>query len=176
MFYISFNLPIQSSGKKICLKDTYEFFPKYHLPSNDGPIEFSALCRSIMTKPIKLFQNVQKIYQMMSIYPPQSNQNCTFNIKNLCILLSMVSVTIASIAYVLFDTRSAVEYGRCCIAIFSELEMILYFFVQFSKMPRIRKLIENFEAFIKKSEYFPTFSLKLALKQREICIFFMLKN
>lgn len=69
----------------------------------------------------------------------------------------MASMTIASIAYVLFDIRTALDYGRCCLAIFAELEMILYFLVQFLKMPKIRKLIENFEAFIKKSEHFSIF-------------------
>lgn len=113
----------------------------------------SVCCVSlIMTKPTILFQYVKSTYQIMGIYPSQSNRDCSFNIKIFCITSSMMFVAIASIAYLLFDTQSVMEFGWCFNSVVALLVMLLNFFVQLSKMPKIRRLVQNFEAFIKKSE------------------------
>lgn len=88
----------------------------------------------------------------MYISPLQSNPNCSFNIKNLCALLSMIFVTVASIAYMLFDSKSLLEFGKCFNTVVSLAEIILYFLVQVSKMTKIQNLISDFERFIKKSK------------------------
>lgn len=147
------NKLLYSMEKKTFWKHDSFFFK---ISSNDSFIRRShSVCQVtwIMAKPIVLFQYVKSIYQTMNIYPPQSNLKCSFNIKNLCILSSMVFVTIATIVYLLFNTLSVLEFGRSFNTIVAEFEMILCFFVQFFKMPKIRKLIEDFELFIKKSEW-----------------------
>lgn len=106
----------------------------------------------IMARSIKLFRYVQYYYKTLSIYPSHLCQSCSINFRNICVFSSMVFIATTTFSYALFEAAELEERGRSLTAFFSSVLFIEFFVVNFLKMSKIRKLIENFEIFIESSK------------------------
>lgn len=106
-----------------------------------------------MAGQLKLLRSTQKVYQHMGIYPPQSNQNqLQFNWRNILMLFSLIQIFIFSLAFLIFEAETIVDAGSSFYAVNSLLCCTIYYLMKMWKMPKIRKLIENFEKFIEESK------------------------
>lgn len=102
---------------------------------------------------IKLFRFIQTTYQTVGIIPPQPN---SINTKKWYFLLGLVQFFISTVAYLLFEANSIIEYGMvfytCTTALFS---FVVYLVLHW-QMKNTLNFIESCDRFIEKSEYFPS--------------------
>lgn len=107
-----------------------------------------------MAGAIKLFQFLRKCYQIIGIYPPETNQkNYPFNSKNIIFMIFFVQVLFSCSAFLLFNATSAYDYGLSFYMAATELLLLVYYPIIIFKMPDILTLIGNFEKFIEKSKW-----------------------
>lgn len=98
---------------------------------------------------IKLFQFIQRTYQLFGIYPLQSNQNRSpINWRKFGFLFNLVQFFLSTIAYLLIEANSLNKYGM---GFYTSITIAVFSF--FWKMENISNYIENCERFIEKSEY-----------------------
>lgn len=105
-----------------------------------------------MSKSIKLFRYVRKIYRALGIYPPVKHGQNPFNAKNSINSAFLILTSVSSFAYFLFEADSIDEYGKSFFASISNFELLVYFIVSFLKIHSISKLIRELEKFIETSE------------------------
>lgn len=106
---------------------------------------------------IKLFKFVQKIYQFIGISPSKfkerSRRGRIINAKNWFIIGCHVQYFLSTVAYLLFEANSMIEYGMVfytCTTV--PLSLVLYLILIWT-MESFSNYIENCERFIEKSEY-----------------------
>lgn len=104
-----------------------------------------------------LFKSLRKRWQTMGIIPPSPNQIHSFNQKNLFFLLSLTMITISTIAFLIFQAKTLIEYGSCMFLSFADLSSLADVLISIWRIPIIFKMIEMCERFIEISEW-ETFS------------------
>lgn len=109
-----------------------------------------------MAKVLKIFQSTIKYYQTLGIYPSQSNQNYSFNIRSICILFSMIGVFFSTATFFLFNAENIVEFSDAFKAFYissSEISFITCFLVNIFNIRDILELIKKWEKLLQKSEF-----------------------
>lgn len=107
-----------------------------------------------MAERSKLLQFTQKVYQDMGTRTTQSNSNHrSINWRNIFMLTSFIQLFISSFAFLIFEADSIVDAGTSFYVASTEICCIIYYLINMQKMPKILKLIENFEKFVEKSEF-----------------------
>lgn len=101
---------------------------------------------------MKLFQFVEKLYQLVGVDLNQSDQKCLFNAKNILPLLCQIQMFISAFGAFLFKVKSISDYGMAFYAAITGFAMANFFFILISNRPTIHKLICGFEKFIEKSK------------------------
>lgn len=108
-----------------------------------------------MTRAVKVFQFIQKVYKTMGIdLPPAANQHrsiSSINWRKLCFSIALIQMLVLSLAYLVIEAESVLEIGKCFYAISTEICSTIYFFINMYKMPKILQLFGKFERFIEKS-------------------------
>lgn len=100
---------------------------------------------------LNLFCSVRKYFEALGFYaPPQPNQNCELNRKNLFYISSVTGLIFPVTGFLLFKATSAFEYSMCFYTCVTMLGMTVYCTVLIYKMGSIVKLIENYGEFIGK--------------------------
>lgn len=104
---------------------------------------------------IKLFQRLKKFYHTngLIIDPSKSDQNCSFNAKNLFFLLILTISFVSVTSYFIFEAESAIERSQTFYSALAELACVFNFIFQFWKIANVLKLIDQFDRFIEKSEF-----------------------
>lgn len=98
---------------------------------------------------IKLFYSIRKNFQAIGFYaPPSSNQNCTFNAKNVFYICSQMGMVVLVMGFLLLKAKSAVEYTVCFYLSIAMTPIIVYCVVLFIKMGSIVTLVKKYEEFI----------------------------
>lgn len=97
---------------------------------------------------MKLFQSVQEFYQTMGIYPSQPNQNRSLNLRNLLILLSMISLIVCAMGYFILRAKTALELAETFYLSSTELACLINFIISFWKIDNIQMFSEKVEEFI----------------------------
>lgn len=95
---------------------------------------------------IKQFQFNQSFCQHVGIKSAQ------FNAINAIAVIFVAQATMASIAFLVYDAKSMVEYGAIFFYIITIVEAMDVYFIMLRKLEETRKFIENCEGFIEKSK------------------------
>lgn len=91
---------------------------------------------------------------MMGIYLPKtSNQRCSANTRNSFFLICYIQLFSSSLLFLLFKAESTLEFGASFYAVICQFYSVYYFLIKLWQMPRIIKLIEEFEVFMGKSKW-----------------------
>lgn len=101
--------------------------------------------------PIKLFQFNRKYCQAAGIVLPNQN-HFTFNSINLVVVICLVQLGLASVAFLLYDAQSMQEYGATFYGLSCIIEGFLAYFITIWKIKEIFEFTENCETFIGKSK------------------------
>ena len=103
---------------------------------------------------IKLFQFIQKYYRFVGIVKPESNQiRHSFNRINWLIIFCYGQTTVSTIAFLLFETKSVLDFGTCMYYLMSEFVSGSFYLIPIWKIGKLSNFIENCEAFIETSMY-----------------------
>lgn len=104
---------------------------------------------------IKLFKFIQKTYHGIGIFSPKSNQiPSSINSKNWLNLFCHMEFLISSIAYLLFEANSMIEYGLAFYICTTVLTSLIFYLIPLGESENILNFIQNCEQFINdKSEY-----------------------
>lgn len=111
-------------------------------------------CTAKMAERLKLLQFIQSTYTGIGIYPPQSNQNRrSINWRKIFMLFSLMQILILSLAFLIFEAKTVIEAGFPFFVVNTELCCTVYYLINMWEMPKILKVIENFEKFVEESEF-----------------------
>lgn len=111
----------------------------------------SVWCWPSIMPTTKIFRAVQKYFKALGFYPPpQPNQTCEFNRKNVFYIFAVAGMLIPLMGFFLFKATSAYEYSVSFYMSIVMITMTTYCSVLIYKMGSIVKLIEKYEEFIKK--------------------------
>lgn len=106
----------------------------------------------IMADKIELFQTVQSLYKMLGVHPPHPDRSPSFNCKFSLVLLTEALIFFESIAFMIFEANSVMDYGNAFSASLMFISALFYCIVNKIRMPNILELIENCEKFIDNSK------------------------
>lgn len=115
---------------------------------------FSLMLIVAMARPIKLFQFTQKLYHSFGIYPTQSDENLSFNIKNGFVIFVLAQMSIFVGAFFVFQAKRLDEFGASFHISVTSIATLFYFITAMYQMENILKLIVKFEEFIGNSKCF----------------------
>lgn len=106
---------------------------------------------------IKLFQFNRKYNQAVGIYWPtiQSNQmarQCSINSKNLLYIICLTEFLVSSIAFILFEAKSKLEFSMTTFSIHTITTVLVMYLLTVWQIGNILKLTDNCEKFIEKSK------------------------
>lgn len=101
---------------------------------------------------MKLFLELQNIYRMLGIYPPQNRQSPTLNLRNGLIFGSLALGFTLTGAFCLFQAKSVRDIGDSFYASATELGTLVYFSMTVWKMASIMTLIAKFEGIVEQSK------------------------
>lgn len=105
---------------------------------------------------MKLFRFIRNLLKTIGLTVPsdQTNQQrCSFNFKNIFILICIIELTISSILYFLFEVRTLDERSESFYTCLSEISCLVDFMANMWKVPKMIKAIERIEKFIKNREW-----------------------
>lgn len=105
-----------------------------------------------MAGPIKLFQLVQKLYQMLGIQRPQKNEAIAFNSRNLFFLFCYTQLCGSMMAFFLLRASTMLEYGSSFFMFITQFYITVDFLILMLRISKILDLITEFENFIEKSK------------------------
>lgn len=105
-----------------------------------------------MAKAVKLDQSTLKYYQMLGIYPLQSNQTYSFNSTSIAVAFAMIGMFITAAAFFLFEAETIEESLKTFYVALTQLIFLICFVENIWKMETILKIIQKNEEFIEKSE------------------------
>lgn len=103
---------------------------------------------------MRLFQNVEKMYQVTGIQKAkllESTSISSLNWKICLVLMSQMLLFSSTAAFLLFKANSVAEYGAAFSGGVMIFANVLYFILNIWKMPRTMELIAEFEDFVEKS-------------------------
>lgn len=101
---------------------------------------------------IKLFQCIRNACETIGICVSEQNRNFSINAKILFVYLSLLSLFISSMAYIVVIANSALEYSDVVIMVVTSFVSIVTFSVNIWKMQIILNVIEKLEETIRKSK------------------------
>lgn len=102
---------------------------------------------------MELCHSVRKCFENLGIVPIQSNQNSSFNSKNLFVLMCLLQMFLSSLAYLLFEAKSIGKLADSFYMILTSLACAIFFSICIWKIANILQLIREFEQFIGKSKF-----------------------
>lgn len=106
-----------------------------------------------MAGQIQLFRSLHGFYREIGINLRQSNEKWSLNWRNLFVLFFLLAMTIAIVAFLLFNAKSVIEFGLgfygCVTTICCTMNLLLLLW----QSTDISKLIESSSEFIGKSKY-----------------------
>lgn len=112
----------------------------------------SMLLIAAMARSIKLFQSTLKWYHSFGIYPPQSNENRLFNLKNGFFICALAQMGAMTGTFFLFKAKGFDEFCTGFERTSTILAQSLYFIIIIFQMGNILKFIEKFEKLVGESE------------------------
>lgn len=102
---------------------------------------------------IRLFKFIQKIYQEIGIQPPKAHENRSgINTNKWFFIVGLGQLFVTSVAYLILDANSMLEYGRAFFSSITVLTSIILHSIMTWQMENILNYIGNCEQFIEKSE------------------------
>lgn len=102
---------------------------------------------------MKLFKSVRESYKAMGIYPLQSDQNCTINLRNVFFSMSFFLLFASTMGYFLFKSTGLIERSETLYVSLTELACINNFIITAWKIVNLRIFIDQLEKFIEKSKF-----------------------
>lgn len=103
---------------------------------------------------MNLFKSVRKFYEVMGLYPPQPNQNRSFNLRNFFYSIFSMTLFISLLCcFALKPTMTVLERVETVYVMLTELACVVNFFVSYQKIGIILLLIERFNEYIEKSKF-----------------------
>lgn len=103
---------------------------------------------------MKLFRTVQKLYQMMDIWPSQPNQQRSrFTTKNVLFFLFRLPILLSTLGYILFEKVTIIQRMHSFLVWITQSVCTINFVISFYKMPNIVKYIEKAEQIFQKSKF-----------------------
>lgn len=103
---------------------------------------------------MKSFRSLREFYQVSGVLPPQPNQKCMLNAKNVLFLTGMLQYVVWGTPFLLFKPASVTDYGKAIYGITSMLVFSLNFLITINSSADIFKLIDKFENFMERSKSF----------------------
>lgn len=99
---------------------------------------------------MKLFRWVRKGYCTIGMYPTKSNddQRCSFNLKNLFVLISVVQLFLSSVVFFLFKAEATNDRADSFYMSISHLLGIWHVFIIIWILPQIYDIFGKFERLI----------------------------
>lgn len=117
-------------------------------------------CIATMAERLKLLQFIQSTYTSIGIYPPQSNQNRrSVNWRKIFMLFSLMQILILSLAFLIFEAKTVIDAGFPFFVVNTELCCTVYYLINMWKMPKILKIIKEFEKCAEESEFWVGLSI-----------------
>lgn len=114
---------------------------------------------------MKLFRTVQKLYQMMDIWPSQPNQQRSrFTTKNVLFFLFRLPILLSTLGYILFEKVTIIQRTHSFLVWITQSVCTINFVISFYKMPNIVEYIGETEQLIQKSKFEWTIWTSLASK------------
>lgn len=104
-----------------------------------------------MARPIKLFQFLQKLYHLIGIHPPQSNENHKFNLQNGFFIFAWVQMVTLTGAFILFKAKTFSEFSISFHICVTTLVNLFGYIMNIYQKGNILNLIEKLNEFIGKS-------------------------
>lgn len=101
---------------------------------------------------IKLFQSLQKYFQILGTFSPESNEIHLFKPRNIFVHICYAQMFISVLGFTLLKETTVVEFCLNYYACTAELMCMFIIASQTCRMGDISKLIENCEEFIEKSK------------------------
>lgn len=102
---------------------------------------------------MKLFQNVQKIYEQMGISSSELNQNYSiWNVKTVLIFLVQIQFITSSAVFFFFKADTVGQHADSFYVMTSATVCLVFVALSMWMIADLRKLIEKFENFIEKSK------------------------
>lgn len=105
-----------------------------------------------MAGPIKLFQNLEIVFQHMGILPSGQNYEQNGLWKRTYFILSIALYICASVSYFAFEAETIGEYTESFYMYSAEMMSMFFLLTYIRKLPEILELIDEFEAFFQKSK------------------------
>lgn len=115
-------------------------------------VQFDFDCSSVMAKSIKLFQQLENVYQSLGIRTSQPKFGDRVSFKCYLFLTSLAIISTFSVVYFLFAAKSVAERGDAFYIGTSQQSNIFYIITYIRGAPQIRHLIGKFEIFFAESE------------------------
>lgn len=102
----------------------------------------------------QLFQFIQKTHQAIGIHPSQSEQKqCSINLKNKIFLFVNAENTVTTIAFIVFDAKSIIDYGIAFFVMSTTINITIIHSLFTWQVENTLKFFENCEEFIEMSLY-----------------------
>lgn len=105
-----------------------------------------------MAEPVQLFKTVCKLFEMVGIYPPQSNRSKPFNVQNLLVFTFSIAMGIASFTFLILKADNVPDFGASFYAAITEFSITLGFLTFVFKMPIIFEIINRIDRIMAKSK------------------------
>lgn len=105
-----------------------------------------------MAGSIKLFQIVQKTYQILGIHPPEANKTFAFNSRNLFFIFCYTQACVTMGGYFLFRAELMLEYVSTLFMTLSALFVLINYLLVMWRIGNILELIAKLDKFIEQSK------------------------
>lgn len=99
----------------------------------------------------ELFRSLRRMYQILGIYSPETNQTHLFSGKIIFFAASIILMFITSITFFLWEAETMDDYGTSFYGSMTQLSSAHNFVIVVWRMPLILKLLKGFEDFIETS-------------------------
>lgn len=107
-----------------------------------------------MAKSVKLFQQVEKVFQSLGIRTAQPKLYDRISVKCYILLMSLSIISNSSMVYLLFAAKSTVaDRGDAFYIGTSQYSNIFYIITYIREAPKLRHLIGKFEIFFEESKW-----------------------
>lgn len=105
----------------------------------------------IMASKIQLFQSLREFFKIFGLHPLQLHQG-SYNFRNIVALFFMTTSMVSSGAFFICKADNIWDYGASFYSFITELINIAGFPTFRNNMTKLFELMDEFEAFIEKSE------------------------
>lgn len=106
----------------------------------------------MMAGRIQLFRALLEYHRTMGVYSHQPNQKWSLNSMNWIFIIAFAQLLVTTLAYFLFQAKSADELGWAFYIFTTETTSLSYYLVQIGQISNTVELIGKFEKFIQESK------------------------